>query len=199
MTEERRKIRIECTGADAIDVRKILPYQGDLKELTTENYELLKESILSVGFSEPMSVWPKSGEYFLFNGHQRLAVLQRMKADGFEVPLIPVSLVMAKTAKEAKLKVLALAGMYGRSSAERVAQFAKDNDIQLGDFQMFYSSPDVKMEDVVIRLEGGTPEAPQDDESESNHDSIGPCHVVPGELFLLGGHFRCDCGERHDL
>lgn len=138
-------IDIQCEGADSVDIRDLTEFQGDLKTLSPDNAQKLRNQILDIGFSEPIAVWRSGGENYILNGHQRLSVLLGMEADGYDIPPIPVSYVEARSYGEAKRKVLALTSQYGEITHGGLDEFLAETDIaDLDDFRF----PEIEMEDL---------------------------------------------------
>ena len=108
-----KAVSIRCKGASEIRLEELIAFQGNLKDLSEENYNKFKNVILTQGFSEAISVWQNEGKNHILNGHQRLRVLQGLQAEGYFVPPIPVTIVMADNEKEAREKVLTLTSQYG--------------------------------------------------------------------------------------
>ncbi|MBK8202452.1 MAG: hypothetical protein IPK68_09130 [Bdellovibrionales bacterium] len=61
---KKQRIQIKCRGAESVPYDKLNPLQGNLKDLSDENYSKLKKEILELGFSEPISVWENDGKLF---------------------------------------------------------------------------------------------------------------------------------------
>ena len=143
-----KTIEIRCTGVRAVRLEDLQPFQGELKVLTDENYRRLKQEIVERGFSEPIAIWEtlqSDRKYRILNGHQRYSCLIRMQAEGWEVPRIPVSLVVADTWLEAKRKVLGMASQYGTFSAEGVVAFAAEAELALDDVVERYRFPELEI------------------------------------------------------
>jgi hypothetical protein len=122
-------IRIECEGQGYTAIDNINEFQGNLKDLSVENYEKLKRQILKLGFSEPISVWKNEEKLFALNGHQRLRTLRTMREEGFVIPKIPVNIVQAKDIKQAKEKVLSLTSQYGQITDQGLYEFLHEADL----------------------------------------------------------------------
>jgi hypothetical protein len=54
-------VKIECQGAGALALNLLNPMQGELKTLSTDNFEKLKKEILKDGFSYPNCGLGKQG------------------------------------------------------------------------------------------------------------------------------------------
>lgn len=185
-----KQIRIACKGHSTLALNKFEPFQGKLKKLSNENYEKLKKSILDLGFSEPCSVWlDPEGKYKILNSHQRVLTLKRMRdKEEYEVPALPISLIEAKTIKEAKKKILALTAQFGEMTKDGLKEFMVEADLKFDDVKDF-RFPEVDLESF----------APEDETNNSEGEDDIPevsekCHVKLGDLFLLGDH-RLYCGD----
>lgn len=103
--------------------------QGELKELSTRNFEKLKRSILKHGIAFPFFVWQNDGANYILDGTQRDRVLSKMVAEGFTVPPLPCSLIRARDRKEAAEKILLISSNYGKLSEESLEEFLTENDL----------------------------------------------------------------------
>lgn len=133
----RRAIRVECEGAKTIPLQELKELQGELKSLSAENYGKLKKQILDLGFSEPVSVWQNEGVNYLLNGTQRTRTLRTMAVEGYEIPAIPVSIVSAKSLKEAKKKILSLTSQYGVIEGQGLYEFMDESQLVMEDIEDF--------------------------------------------------------------
>jgi hypothetical protein len=107
-----QKIRIACHGSRLAPLASLEVIQGDLKELSTENYAKLRQRIETKGFDAPVFVWRDK----ILDGTQRCRVLGTMLADGWELPggLVPVCDIEAADLEEAKERLLGYVSQYGR-------------------------------------------------------------------------------------
>lgn len=172
-----------------IPIADLLPTQGDLKDLTKDNYEKLKKNIERRGFIDPVAVWEdKNGIKYILNGHQRQRVLTN---EGWLEP-IPYFNVPAKTLQEAAAIVLELTSQYGKITQEGLDAHIAKYDLPEAeiyeathfDALAFYdtSEPEQKVEE---------DEAPEVDESEPPKSKL-------GEIYQLGRH-RVMCGDSTDF
>lgn len=179
-SDDQKQIEIACEGAAAVPVADLVEGQGDLKELTDESYEKLKNQIIKLGFSEPISVWKNKKELMVINGHQRLAAVKRMITEGWACPPIPVSFVEAKNVSQAKRKILSLTSQFGKIDDEGLSEFLADSDIsidELGDFPL----PDINMKKFI---EGFRPEVNPEDLPEFSPDDPIESQVKTIQLFF---------------
>lgn len=102
------KIKITCTGTENIALDKFIELQGNLKELSTANYEKLKNSILKYGFSFPVFCWKQKDKYYILDAHQRIKTLRKLISEGYSIDNLPTCYIEAKDKKEAGEKLLLL-------------------------------------------------------------------------------------------
>jgi hypothetical protein len=138
-----KQIKIVCSGADLMSIEEMIHFQHDLKNLSEENYQKIKLSITDLGFSEPISIWQNEGKNYILGGHQRHTALKKMRDEGYEIPLIPVSLVEADNIKQAKKKVLALTSQFGTMTQDGLINFCKLNEFKVEDVMKEFVFPDI--------------------------------------------------------
>ena len=189
-------VRIACQGARVMDIGKLNPFQGNLKSLSTENYNKLKSEILDLGFSEPISVWlnKEDASYKVLNGHQRLRTLRRMRDDGYLVPEVPVNLIEAKNKKEAKKKILALTSQYGVIEGDGLYEFMHDGDLEVSDL-MNFRFPELAIsdfEDEYFKQDKGSEIDPS--KQDDAPDLPDECSVKLGDVYTMGNHMIM-CGD----
>lgn len=136
-------ITIACEGAKSIALEHLEHFQGDLKDLSQENYERLKREILERGFSEPISVWRHKGKLWILNGHQRVRTLRAMQDDGYVIPPLPVSIIHAKDEQEARLKVLALTSQYGEMTRQGLYEFMETGGVAIDQVVSSFRFPEI--------------------------------------------------------
>jgi len=149
-----KKVEITCAGAGIVYLDDLVDFQGNLKDLSKENYEKLKKEILDLGFSEPISVWAKDGKMYCLNGHQRRRTLMQMRVEGYEIPPIPVNFIEAKDKKEAKKKVLALTSQYGEMTGQGLYEFSIDAGLNAGEIEEAFRFPEVDFDSWKIEFFG---------------------------------------------
>lgn len=132
---EGNTIKITCSGAQTVPLDDLLEFQGNLKDLTADNYEKLKNSIYKYGFSFPVFFWiDNAGSKWVLDAHQRLRVLKKMREEGFIVPDLPADPIHAGSVKEAKEKLLLLNSQYGKMTQEGFDEFTADINLEeIGD------------------------------------------------------------------
>ena len=130
------KIEINCTGSDTIQLHELTEFQGELKERSAGDVEKIIKSIKKHGFSFPFFVWKNDGKNNVIDGHGRFKALKQMAAAGEEIPALPCVYISAKNEAEAKEKLLKLNSQYGHMTADSVAAFLGDIQIDLNDLAL---------------------------------------------------------------
>lgn len=142
-----KTIEIKCLGHVNLDYTSFIPFQGNLKELSKQNYERLKKSILSFGFSEPFNIWQQEEKNYILGGHQRLrAIKQMVEQEGYSCPPLPCNLIEAKDEKEAKKKVLALTSQFGEITPEGLYEFMNEAEIDFEEIEASFRFPEVNFD-----------------------------------------------------
>lgn len=94
--------------------------QGELKFLSKENYQKLKNTIERHGFDIPVYVWEDdNGKKWLLDGHQRKRLLEN---EGWLEP-IPYLIVKAPDMQVAAERLLEITSQYGTITQEGLDEF----------------------------------------------------------------------------
>lgn len=107
-----------------VPIDALVPFQGELKELSEREYSKLKKSILTEGIFTPFFVWQDNGIGRIIDGHQRERVMSR---EGWQMD-VPVIYIDAANEQEAKRKLLLVSSQYGRVTQEGWDAFTFDLD-----------------------------------------------------------------------
>lgn len=133
--DDARKVRIACMGAITVPLEDLRPLQDGIKELDPQDYRELRGLIIEHGYCLPIKAWlDEEKVYWIIGGHQTATVLKGMRDEGWEVPWLPVSLVMARSLEEAREVVLIDASSYGREVPEKLHRFLNLSGIAPGKF-----------------------------------------------------------------
>lgn len=117
-------IKVACEGADVIGIDEIEIIQGDLKELSMEDFGALREEIVKRGFSAPFFIWKSGKRRVLLDGTQRLLTLRKMRDEGgWTVPALPCAWIHAKDEAEARQKLLAFVAQFGRVTEQGMYEY----------------------------------------------------------------------------
>lgn len=155
---EPQTLIISCQGAITIGLDEVNDLQGNLKDLTEENYVKLRNSMLTYGFSFPFFVWiDTEGKKWIIDAHQRKRTLIKMREEGMAIPPLPADIIFAKDRVEAKKKLLLLNSRYGKMTREGFDEFVDEPGLEVGDdIEDLVSIPDIEIYD-------------HSEESESSH------------------------------
>ena len=194
------EITCEPTG-HAVRYSELIPTQGNLKELSTENYNKLKDSIIENGFMIPFFVWEKDDQHFLVDGHQRHRVIESMQLEGFKFPdELPIVKIHAVSLHDAKKKLLLITSQYGEMKGEGLYQFICDNEIDV----KFLDSTNYDAIDKDLFNDEFLKDK-LDDEPSSGDGTKGDevpedvkVFVEEGDVWELGNH-RIMCGDSTDM
>lgn len=167
MTNE---IKIQCETKLYLPIENLNEFQGELKTLSTVNFEKLKKQIIDQGFSSPFLVWKNNGTYFLLDGHQRKRVVTKLKEAGYKVPDLPCVEIFAKTKLEAKKKLLSYVSQFGKVDKQGLYQYIIDAELGIEDMQEF-EIPELNMEEFKEEyfseiMEAEAPEIPDTDKPD---------------------------------
>lgn len=179
--------------ASFIDYRKLEPFQGELKDLTEENYKKLLTSIKDEGFFVPVFVWQHEGKNYLLDGHGRKRVLDKEQIEfentGYEIPCY---FIPGDSFKQAKKRLLKITSQYQTITYEGFQAFIDEAEI-----------PEAEIVDTVhfdaLSLLGQEPE-PEVEEDEAPEVSDEPPVSKLGEVYQLGRWVYCPtCKVKHRL
>lgn len=190
-----KKIKVKCKAATTIDYRLLKPFQGELKELDDNDRAKLKETIRDRGFAFPIFVWEDaSGTPYTMDGHQRCKILAELEKDGYEIPPVPISYILADDLEDAKHLLLHGISQYGRITKEGLLGYIHDAGIPvdaLADFRM----PDIDLDDLIDSAK--IPEEPIPEDIDQVPDVPSVATSKRGKIYVLGRH-RLMCGDSTD-
>lgn len=132
MPAKKKKVDIKCTGSALLALDKITDFQGNLKRRSETHWQQIATSIEKYGFSFQFFIWKSGKTNYCLDGHGRLGALQRMAADGWQVPPLPVVYVQARDKAEAKQKLLRMNSQYGEFDTAGLQDFIADIEVDSG-------------------------------------------------------------------
>lgn len=190
-------IRIACTGADVMPISEMHEMQGELKSLSTENYEKLRRHIEG-GFKFPFAVWlnPADSRFYILDGHQRYRTLKRMAAEGWSIPSLPVNYIQAATLKEAEATLLGGSSSFGTPEAQGLYEFISNSELTVDEAIELASYSEIDFDDFKAEYFDDTPVV----EGKTDEDAVpetAPAVTKLGDIWTLGSH-RLMCGDSTD-
>lgn len=179
-------MEIKCKTKDTLPLSELEEFQGTLKERSDADYEKIVKSIRKHGFKFPFFVWHHNGTNHVLDGHGRIGALKRLRAQGEEIPELPVVYVDCKDEAEAKEALLKLNSQYGHMTAESVRDFLGDLEIDLDDLALPEGILDLSagMEQKETVGDDEAPDLDFEEEPDSQR----------GQVYELGPH-RLMCGD----
>lgn len=157
--------------------------QGELKFLSKDNYDKLKNRIEARGFDIPVTVWiDKDGEKHLLDGHQRKRILE---TEGWFQP-IPYLVITAESLEEAAERLLEITSQYGTITQEGIDEFIATFELPEIEVISHTNFDGIFQFPVGVEPEKKTPEVEPESDVEVNS--------VDGKLYALGPH-RVMCGD----
>lgn len=182
-------LKIACRGAISLPLSDLHILQGDLKDLSLENYQKLKNQMLTLGFSEPISVWKYQDKWWSLNGTQRIRTLGKMREEGYEIPELPVSVIEADTMQEAKKKILSLTSQFGNMTDDGLYEFMTEAELGIDDIEDF-RFPEIDHD----KFKYNFFEDPKDEKEDEVPQVQADPKTKLGDLWELGEH-RLLCGD----
>lgn len=160
------EIKINCSG-ELVDVSTLNNFQGNLKTLTSQQFDKIKNSIIRYGFTFPVFVWQNNcNKNFIIDGHQRVFVVQKMvENEEYILPnnKVPVAWIKAENIKEAKEKILIASSRYARIEDGGLYDFLQTSDIDIDDVNAFIDLPDIDLSLDNLELENKQKEIEPED------------------------------------
>jgi hypothetical protein len=193
----KQEIKITCDTKLYLPLENILDFQGELKSLSSTNYERLKKQILEQGFSAPIFVWKNNAKYYCLDGTQRRLVLTRLKAEGYKIPDLPAVEIFAKTKLEAKKKLLSYVSQFGKVESQGLYEFIIEAEIPIEDMSDF-EIPEIDMDDFKAEYFADEPPAGAGSEDNIPEVELNELGVKLGDIFQLGEH-RLMCGSSLEI
>ena len=157
--------------------------QGNLKTISKENLEKLKQSIIKYGIFVPKFVWIENNKnYWIEDGHQTIKALVALEKEDYVIPDIPYVKVECENKKDAAEKLLQINSRYGIINPDTT--FFEDFNIDLSFIN------DIEIPELDIKLEELEPEIVEDEVPEPPIEPLSKT----GDLWLCGDH-RVLCGD----
>lgn len=193
------KIKDRILRTEKVAWKKLKPFQpGNLKTMTAESFERLKNNILKNDFLTSFYVWvDENKDYWLLDGHHRLHALEQLEKDGADLESeYTCSVVDANTAKEAVEILLSYSSSHAKLDPLGVSEFIHTNDLDWTDLQNTLDLASIDLEK--LKNENiDILEPQQDDEDEVPELKVEATTKI-GDLWILGNH-RLMCGDSTNI
>lgn len=178
----KKTIKIKCKGADLLPFESLKIFQGNLKKLTKQNLNKLKNLILQKGFCAPFFVWQDSDNNWILDGSQRDRALKLLQDDGYEIPLLPVAYIDADNEQDAKEKLLSISSQFGAWDLSELDEWLEniDNDIK-EQFRFLEKEINIKIED-------------EPEKKQTNYDSVKQI-AQKNDIWKIGDNIILYCED----
>lgn len=122
----RLEIKDRIEGLVLKTLEELIAFQGNLKELSKEGYEKLKNSLLINDNIGIFYIWENN----ILDGHQRVYTLLELKKAGIKMPTKwPCIKVRADSLKQAKKFVLQYTSQHGKITKDGLYEFIHMADL----------------------------------------------------------------------
>jgi len=139
-------IRIECQGAGLMPLEEMIEFQGDLKAMSEEAMQQLKNEMIENGFNSPIHIWKpvKGKKRYILDGHQRCRALASLRDDGYKIPKsLPIDYIKAKDIKQAKHILLSRVSQYGKTTPGGLYEFMMDTNMEIEEIKSSFTIPEI--------------------------------------------------------
>ncbi|WP_448529159.1 DNA modification methylase [Raineya sp.] len=174
---------------EKIEWQKAQWLQKNLKELSDEKFEKLKESLKKYFFVMPFMVWQdQEGIIWILDGHHRQKVLNEMINSGINIPeYLDAVFIDCKNKKEAAELVLVYTSQYAKMTQQGLNDFLQNFNLDLLELKIAVDIPEFSFDrfEQKFDLYGVQEINPIEDEIPV---SEAPVLVKKGDIFQLGKH-----------
>ena len=175
-----------------LEWRKLKPFQPEnLKTMTAESFQILKNSILSADFLTMFYVWEDNGEYWILDGHHRKFALESLEKDGHEIPdAFSCGIVDCSSREEANQILLSYSSSHAKLDEQGLSEFIHVNNLDWDELKSTLDLPDIDLE----KLSMENVDTPLDDDEDEIPEAIIEATTKLGDIWILGNH-RLMCGD----
>jgi hypothetical protein len=172
-----KTVNINCESNKYLKLDDLHEFQGDLKDLMEIDYQKMKKSITGHGIIDCFNVWFYEEKWWILDGHQRKRTLTKMREEGYDIPDLPVTVVKAKTYKDAKYIVLSLTSQFGTMTPQGLYEFVSTADLDFNKLNEF-RLPEINMDKFAEEF-GELPKLKEDrDPSKAGQHELDPQFIV---------------------
>lgn len=133
--------------SELIDWQAAQWIQANLKELTKQDYDKLRESLIQNNFMMPFTVWQDGDTLWILDGHHRQKVLQTLMADGYTIPeRLPANFIECKDKHDAAKKVLIYSSIYAKITDDGLYELISQNEIDFEEVKKLIDLPNVNLD-----------------------------------------------------
>lgn len=145
-------ISIKCEGKEYIDINDLVPFQGKLKSITSDDFNKLKRSLIKDGLPLGFHIWKDKGKNFIMDGHHRQVVMKSLRDDGYFIAPVPCNPIIASSKKEAAKAILVSNSKYAKMSENSISDYMIEHELSIDDL-LELDIPELNMDDFKIDIE----------------------------------------------
>ena len=148
--KDGKEIRNMILRVEMVDWQDLKPFQPDnLKILTTENFQKIRNSLIKNNFIANFHVWEEKGTYWILDGHHRKHVLQSLKDDGYILPdKLPCAVVDVASKRQAIEFLLTYSSEYAHPDKQGVSEFIHTNNLDFDELGSFVDLRHINMSEL---------------------------------------------------
>ena len=199
---DKVKITSRVLKTENINWRELAFIQQDnFKELSSEDMNKLKASLVTNNFIQPFYVWEDAdGIRYCLDGKHRTKAQEELISEGVDVPYtLPATFIDCKDKKEAARLVLIFSSFYAKITQKGLFDFKELYDLDMIELKGMMNLPEFSMPRFEQKFDlFGINETNENDDliEELPDDEL--IIVNKGDIFRLGRH-RLACGSFKDL
>ncbi len=196
--KENKVIKDRILRTELVEWRRLKPFQPqNLKTMSTESFDKLKNNIIECDFITSFYVWQDSEkEYWLLDGHHRIYALEALDKEGYKIsPTFSCSVIDADNAKEAVKILLSYSSSHAKLDPMGLNEFITLNDLNWDELNNTLDLNGIDLKE--LQLENIELPDPQCDEDEAPDLAV-EATTKTGDVWILGQH-RLLCGDTTDL
>lgn len=164
-----------------MDYRKMVPLQGNLKDLTRENYDKLKNVLIDKGFRVPYFIWrnTETTQDYLMDGHQRQRVQtgENMTDENGSRDM-PYLLIEAANELEARELLLEVTSQYGTITYDGFDEYVAEMQAFEG-FDFDESLANIHFDALPLLDEKKSEDGDGDGDKKEAHGKLNDAFLVP--------------------
>ena len=182
----KKEIRIAYGELVHLELDDIHILQGELVELSDEEYVKLARNIIETDFAFAPHVWldPADDKYKLVDGTQRKKVMTKLRdEDGYKIPKIPCVPVLAPTYKAACERVLQGRSQFGKMTDQGLYEFIHSNGLEIDRIVKNYTFPEFSLPNFSDYFFGGGPSGNTGEGGSSGGGASAEASAGGGDLY----------------
>jgi hypothetical protein len=145
----------------------------NFKELTSEAFLKIKNSIMKNGFVESFKVWDNNGEIYCLDGYHRCLALEDFEKFGFNVPeQFNADFIECKNMKDAARLVGIYSSIYANVTDQGLYEFMHQYGLTSDDIRLEMDIPGIDMEKFEMNYFADDQEQEQEQDQETDVEHV---------------------------